>query len=265
MDIPQGAEEADGESLRRVVRDQIGRGADVIKVYADNAAGADLLGRGAAPGRRDRRVAGPAGLGPRHEQGGDDRGRPLAGVATIEHGDGGDAEVFRLMADRGVAFCPTLTVFEASARFRGYRPGVDPEPARLRQARAAFKLALAAGVTIINGSDVGAFAHGELGRELELMVDFGMKPPEALRAATSTAARVLGLDDKVGADQAGPPGRPRRGRGRPDPRHRGHPQGPAGDEGRRPPSRALTPSPSRRSRGPGHPSSVGGPRCASCR
>jgi imidazolonepropionase-like amidohydrolase len=126
-----------------------------------------------------------------------------AGVATIEHGEGGDATVFRLMADRGVAFCPTLTVFEATARFRGYRPGVDPEPARLRQARAAFKLAQAAGVTIINGSDVGAFAHGELARELELMVEFGMKPPEALRAATSTAARVLGIANKVGSIKSG--------------------------------------------------------------
>ena len=85
----------------------------------------------------------------------------LAGVETIEHGDGGDAEVFRLMAERGVALCPTLTVREAMARYRGWRPGNGPEPHRLVQARAAFRLALAAGVTIVNGSDIGAFTHGE--------------------------------------------------------------------------------------------------------
>jgi imidazolonepropionase-like amidohydrolase len=202
LTIPQGAEEADGENLRRVVRDQIGRGADVIKVYADNAKGATF-----SAGEL-RLVVETAGS----------QGRPVsahatsregmiraatAGVATIEHGEGGDLEVFKLMAERKVAFCPTLTVFEATARFRGYRPGVDPEPARMRKARAAFKAALASGVTIINGSDVGAFAHGELGRELELMVDFGMTPAQALKAATSTASEVLGLGEKVGSIKAG--------------------------------------------------------------
>ena len=127
----------------------------------------------------------------------------LAGVATIEHGDGGDAEVFKLMAERGVALCPTLAAFEASARYAGYRPGTDPEPARLKRARATFKLALEAGVTIANGSDMGVFAHGEGARELELLVDFGMKPVDALRASTSVAAKVLRLDDRLGAIKPG--------------------------------------------------------------
>jgi imidazolonepropionase-like amidohydrolase len=122
-----------------------------------------------------------------------------AGVATIEHGDGGDAEVYKLMVERGVALCPTLTAFEATARYRGYRPGTDPEPERLKRARANFKQALDAGVTIVNGSDMGVFAHGDGARELELLVDYGMKPAEALRAATSVAAKVLQLDGRVGA------------------------------------------------------------------
>ena len=202
IDIPQGAEEADGESLRRVVRDQIGRGADVIKVYADNARGATFsveelrlivetarsLGRPVSAHATTREGMSRAAT---------------AGVSTIEHGEGGDAEVFRLMAGRKVAFCPTLTIIEALARFRGYRPGTDPEPPRLTKARAAFKLALQAGVTIINGSDVGPFPHGEQGRELELMVDFGMTPVDALKAATSTASNALGLGDKVGAIKPG--------------------------------------------------------------
>ena len=202
LTIPQGAEEADGENLRRVVRDQISRGADVIKVYADNAKGAtfsiDELKLIVETARSQGR---PVSAHATTKEG--MTRAAYAGVATIEHGEGGDADVFKLMAERKVAFCPTLTVLEALARFRGYRPGVDPESARMKKARGAFKAALAAGVTIINGSDVGAFAHGELGRELELMVDYGMTPVQALKAATSTASSILGLGEKVGAIKPG--------------------------------------------------------------
>src|SRR5207249_2449287 len=83
----------------------------------------------------------------------------LSGVETIEHGDGGDIEIFRLMANKGVALCPTLAASEAMSRYRGWKPGSDPEPAPLRSKRAVFKLALEAGVTICNGSDMGVFAH----------------------------------------------------------------------------------------------------------
>jgi imidazolonepropionase-like amidohydrolase len=202
LNIPQGAEEADGETLRRVVRDQIGRGADVIKVYADNARGAtfsvDELKLIVETARSANRPVSA------HATSREGMFRAAtAGVSTIEHGEGGDAEVFRLMAERKVAFCPTLTVFEATARFRGYRPGLDTEPPRLAKARSAFKLALQSGVTIINGSDVGPFPHGEQGRELELMVDFGMTPVDALKSATSIASGAIGLGDKVGAIKPG--------------------------------------------------------------
>src|SRR5207249_11962567 len=108
----------------------------------------------------------------------------LAGVETIEHGDAGDAEVFRLMANRGVALCPTLAAGEAMSKYRGWRQGADPEPAALKSKRAAFKEALEAGVTIANGSDVGVFAHGDEGREPERLVDYGMSPVQALLSAT---------------------------------------------------------------------------------
>jgi imidazolonepropionase-like amidohydrolase len=205
--VPQGAEEADGDALRRVVRDQIGRGADAIKIYADNW---DPL-KGGAPTfslaelQRIVETAGSAGCPVAAHATTKEgmRRAALAGVSTIEHGDGGDAEVFRLMANRGVALCPTLAASEAMSKYRGWRPGTDPEPALLQTKRASFQEALAAGVPIVNGSDMGVFAHGDGAREIELMVDYGMKPAQALRAATSAAAKALHLDGRLGGVKPG--------------------------------------------------------------
>jgi imidazolonepropionase-like amidohydrolase len=125
----------------------------------------------------------------------------LAGVATIEHGNEGDIEVYRLMANKGVALCPTLAASEAMSRYSGWRKG-DKEPASLLERRRGFKDALEAGVTIVCGSDAGVFAHGDQARELELMVEYGMNPVQAVRSATSIAAKVLNLPDR-GKIQAG--------------------------------------------------------------
>jgi imidazolonepropionase-like amidohydrolase len=124
-------------------------------------------------------------------------------VETIEHGDGGDAEVFALMARRKVALCPTLAAAEAMSRYAGWRPGTAPEPARLRAAKASVRAATEAGVTIVNGSDMGVFAHGEGARELELLVECGLTPAMALRAATSAASRALHLGDRLGSVSPG--------------------------------------------------------------
>ncbi len=201
--IPQGAEEADGDALIRVVRDQAGRGADWIKVYADYRAGPQgqatptfseaelrlIVETAASIGRPVVAHAGtPEGM----------RRAIAAGVQTIDHGDGGTNEVFKLMAERGVALVPTLAAGDATSQYAGWRKGEDPEPARIRQKRASFRGALAAGVTIASGSDVGVFAHGDNARELELMVDYGMAPADALLAATSVDARVLHLENQIG-------------------------------------------------------------------
>ena len=205
--IPQGAEEADGDDLIRVVRDQIGRGADWIKVYADTAMG----GGPVRPSFRLEELksivetAGSVGVKVAAHASSKEgmRRAAQAGVATIEHGEGGDEEVYAIMARRGVALCPTLAAFEAVPRYRGYRPGVDPEPARLTRAKQGLAKARAAGVVIVNGSDMGVFAHGDGARELELLVEAGMTPAEALRAATAAAAGVLGFEDRLGIVKPG--------------------------------------------------------------
>jgi imidazolonepropionase-like amidohydrolase len=206
--IPQGAEAADGaDGLLRVARDQIGRGADWIKVYADAAMGGQEV-RPSFTTEELRRVVEAAGAFgvpvAAHAMSREGMRRAvLAGVATIEHGDGGDAEVFGLMAERGVALCPTLAAAEAMGRYAGWRPGAGPEPARVRASKEAFRRAREAGVKIVNGSDMGVFAHGDGARELELMVQCGMPPAEALRSATAVAAEVLRLDDRLGTIRPG--------------------------------------------------------------
>ncbi|HEY4650591.1 MAG TPA: amidohydrolase family protein [Pontibacter sp.] len=209
IDTPIGAAVADGtEGLTREVREQIGKGADLIKVYADYRWGANGE---AAPtftleelktivqvaGSSGRQVVAhastPEGM----------RRAILAGVATIEHGDGATPEIFKLMKKHQVALCPTLAAGDAISQYRGWKKGTDPEPARLQEKRKSFKAAMDAGVTIVMGGDVGVFTHGDNAREMEMMVAYGMQPLDVLRSATSVNAAVFGIGATVGRIKTG--------------------------------------------------------------
>lgn len=206
--VPQGAEETDGPDLVRVVRDQIGHGADWIKVYADYRWGAHgeaaptfsfdelklIVETARSSGRPvSAHSSTPEGM----------RRATLAGVETIEHGDGGTPEIFKLMAEHNVALCPTLAAGDATSQYAGWKKGQAPEPAGITRKRASFKAALDAGVTILSGSDIGVFTHGDNAREIEMMVDYGMPALAALKSATSVAARVLHMENRIGTIKEG--------------------------------------------------------------
>jgi imidazolonepropionase-like amidohydrolase len=124
-------------------------------------------------------------------------------VATIEHGDHGTPEVFALMKAKGVALCPTLAASDAILQYNGWQKGTAEDPARIRDKKKSFAAALAAGVTICMGGDVGVFTHGDNAREMEMMVSYGMKPIDVLRSATSVNADVFHINKEVGRIKAG--------------------------------------------------------------
>ncbi|WP_188371337.1 metal-dependent hydrolase family protein [Muriicola marianensis] len=201
VNVPLGAEPVSGkDEAIRAVRRQLGNGADFIKVYADyrwtpgapsmptflpeelkamvdaaTSAGSYVVAHASTPEGIRRAV--------------------LAGVETIEHGDGGTREVFDLMKEKNVALCPTLAAGHAIERYRGWDPQNDPDTERIKNKKRSFRTALESGVTIAFGGDVGVYPHGENYRELELMVEYGMPAKDALRCATRTNAMVFHLEN----------------------------------------------------------------------
>jgi imidazolonepropionase-like amidohydrolase len=205
--VARGAEEADGPGLITAVRRQIGAGADWVKLYGD------YRWRPGEPSRptftleemktavevahsAGRKVAVHAGTAEGM------RRAILAGADTVEHGDAGTPEVFRLMKEHGTGYCPTVAATDAITRYRGWN-GQAPEPEAIKEKRASFQAALAAGVRMCVGGDVGVFPHGENAREMILMAAWGMGPADVLIAATSGNAGIFGIDDKVGAVKPG--------------------------------------------------------------
>ena len=198
--VPQGAEEADGPNLVSAVRRQIGAGADVVKLYGDYRW---RPGEGSHPTYSQAEIA--AAVAAAHDAGRQVavhantaeamRRASIAGVDVIEHGGEGDAATFALMAKNRTVLCPTLAAGDAIARYRGWN-GHDPAPTDIMADRAAFQLAMKAGVPMCMGGDAGVFAHGENAREMLAMAKAGMTPAAVLVAATAGNARYFGLADR---------------------------------------------------------------------
>jgi imidazolonepropionase-like amidohydrolase len=200
--VPQGAEEVSGaDEMTRAARDQIAAGADVIKMYADYHY---LPGEPSRPTLTEAEMA--AGVAVAHDAGRlaaahattaeGMRRAILAGVDTVEHGYGGTPEVFRMMAVRHTALCPTIAASEAYARYFQAWNGEEPAPESVQENRRSFRMAMQAGVPICMGGDVGVFAHGENWREMDAMQRAGMPAAQVMIAATSGNARIFHLTDR---------------------------------------------------------------------
>ncbi len=209
IDLPQGAAEVSNiNEMESEVRTQIRKGADVVKVYADYRWGE---GGKAAPTFTTEEIATAVNIAKSsgrisaaHATTKEGMRRAIAaGITTIEHGDEGDDDIFKLMKEKGIAYCPTLAATEAIAQYRGWKKGIDPEPASVTQKKKSFQSALQSSVVICTGGDVGVFAHGDNAREMQLMAEWGMKPLDVLRSATSVNASVFGFADKIGRLQKG--------------------------------------------------------------
>jgi imidazolonepropionase-like amidohydrolase len=209
VELPQGAAEvASMEEMNKEVLTQIGKGADLIKIYADYRWGKSGEAKPTFSTEAIALAVSVAGSGNRkvvtHATSPEGMRRAiLAGVNTIEHGDNGSEEIFKLMKEKGVALCPTLAAGDAVEQYKGWRKGVDTEPEKISNKRKTFQLALKAGVTICMGGDVGVFAHGDNAREMEMMADYGMKAIDVLKSATSINADVFGYADKIGRIKKG--------------------------------------------------------------
>lgn len=209
INLPQGAAEVSGmEDMANEVYTQIRKGADVIKLYADYGWGDEgesmptfsieqIALATSIAGSSGRKTAAHAttkeGM----------RRAVMGGVNTIEHGNYGDDEIFKLMKEKGVALCPTLAAYEAIQQYKGWKKGIDPEPLEITEKKKSFQSALKNGVTICMGGDVGVFPHGDNVREMELMFEYGMKPIDVLRSATSINADVFGYAIKIGRIKKG--------------------------------------------------------------
>jgi len=200
--IPQGAQEVAGvDETISAVRDQVAGGAGIVKFYADYHWG---KGEPSRPTLSQAEL--DAGVAAAH-----DTGRLVAvhastaegmmravraGADTIEHGYGGTAEVFKAMAAKGIALCPTIAASEAYARYFQHWNGQEPAPESVQENRRSFQMAIKAGVPICMGGDVGVYTHGQNWMEMDAMQRAGMPAAQVLIAATSGNARILHLGDR---------------------------------------------------------------------
>jgi imidazolonepropionase-like amidohydrolase len=132
------------------------------------------------------------------------RNAVLGGVDTIEHGGeiGDDAELLEMMVERGTYLDPTLKILEVlttQGPELGVRPyGVDAAKRMLEHEMGYIKRALDMGIKVICGTDTALYDRGDNARELGLLVESGFSPMEAIVAATKTSSEALRIDQHVG-------------------------------------------------------------------
>jgi imidazolonepropionase-like amidohydrolase len=206
-DFPTGAQMVSGvEEARRAVREQIGHGADLIKVYADWARPTLTVD--------EMRViveeAHKAGLKvAAHATTADGIKNAInAGVDSIEHGHGADRQALEMMKEKGVFLVPTVGVIDEIFAKRQNEP-ISPERKKRREAflegiRQEIQIAMSLNVKMASGFDAGVAAmQGKNAHELASLVQRGLSPLDAIRAATINAAELLSWQDKVGAVEPG--------------------------------------------------------------
>lgn len=211
--VPHGVQVVDGaDNARQAVREQISHGADWIKVYSDRSYRVredgvlddiptftlDELRAIVDEAHRERhKVASHAmALNGVHNS-------VEAGVDTIEHGNYIAEEDLKTMAARGIFYVPTIFVGEYVAQGRA-AAGAPVWVKMIQIHEETFQRAMKAGVKIAFGTDAGGFDWKvNPAKEFSSMVKFGMTPALAIRAATVTAADLLGMKDSLGTVEAG--------------------------------------------------------------
>ena len=205
--VPGNATYADStDEIVRVMREQRKEGSDFAKIYQT---GADHLADGkltapyqyteaqlAAAVEEARRMGTRVGVHCTAEPGA--LYAAEAGVASVDHAYQLSPETMRMMKEKGIYAVPTFAISEYFAEHAATPEAGAQERALQALHAAEFKKQLAAGVPIAVGSDVGPFPHGTQARELELMVAYGMRAPDVLRADLLNGARLLGWEGQIG-------------------------------------------------------------------
>ena len=203
-DFPTSAQMVSGvEEARRAVREQIGHGADLIKVFADwenpTLTVDELRVIVEEAHRQGRKVAAHA-MTPEGT-----RNAVSAGVDSIEHGQTADQKTLEMMKEKGTFLVPTLGVLDAIDEEHKSGPPRPQHEAFLRDLRQLVQQAVALGVKIASGFDaaIPPDSHGKNANELVAMAKRGMTRADVLRAATVNGAELMGWQDRVGAIEAG--------------------------------------------------------------
>lgn len=203
------------EDARQAVRQRYKEGADVIKITATGGV-LSIAKDGSGPQFTEEELSAIIATAKdygmhtaAHAHGAEGMKRAvLAGITTIEHGTLMTEEIMTLMKERGTYHVPTISagMFAAQqAKVMGYyHPLVVPKALAIGpQIQTAFAKSYKAGVKIAFGTDAGVFPHGENGKEFTYMVEAGMPAMEAIKAATSVNASILGMADKIGTLEIG--------------------------------------------------------------